>query len=49
MFFRNSLWPGASMMTSRRLGVWKKICVVSMVMPWSRYACSASRRNDHSN
>ena len=27
----------------------KRICVVSMVMPWSRSVCSASSRNDHSN
>ena len=29
--------------------VQKRICVVSMVMPWSRSVCSASSRNDHSN
>ena len=49
MLRRNSAWPGASIRMTSRDGVRKRICVVSMVMPWSRSVCSASSRNDHSN
>src|SRR5712672_4472966 len=49
MLRRNSAWPGASIRTTSRDLVRKRICVVSMVMPWSRSVCSASSRNDHSN
>src|SRR5436853_4667710 len=48
MLRRNSAWPGASISTMSRDPVRKRICVVSMVMPWSRSVCSASSRNDHS-
>src|SRR6266704_3468902 len=49
MLRKNSAWPGASISTMSRELVRKRICVVSMVMPWSRSVCSASSRNDHSN
>src|SRR5207248_102558 len=49
MLRKNSAWPGASISTTSRERVRKRICVVSMVMPWSRSVCSASSRNDHSN
>ena len=49
MLRRNSAWPGASINTTSREPVRNRICVVSMVMPWSRSVCSASSRNDHSN
>src|SRR4029077_6812567 len=49
MLRRNSAWPGASISTMSRELVGKRIWGVSMVMPWSRSVCSASRRNDHSN
>ncbi|MGY4327673.1 hypothetical protein ACVWWG_002090 [Bradyrhizobium sp. LB7.2] len=49
MLRKNSAWPGASISTMSRELVRKRICVVSMVMPWSRSVWSASSRNDHSN
>ena len=49
MLRKNSAWPGASISTTSRERVRKRIWVVSMVMPWSRSVCSASSRNDHSN
>ncbi len=48
MFLRNSLWPGASMMTYWRRAVRNQICAVSIVMFWSRSACKASIRLAHS-
>src|SRR5258706_6740614 len=48
MFFRNSLWPGASMITYCRLSVRNQICAVSMVMFWSRSDWRASIKLAHS-
>jgi hypothetical protein len=48
MFLRNSLWPGASMMTYGRRALLKKLWAVSMVTFWTRSSSRASVRNANS-